>query len=86
MLLCIDRDPETRLRDLALRVGITERTVQKIVTELAEAGYVAVEKQGRCNRYRVLRDLCLRHPLESQHSVGRLLDLLRPETRGGEEG
>jgi hypothetical protein len=76
VLLCIYRDPETRLRDLARSVGITERMVQKIVTELAEAGYVVVEKQGRCNRYRVRRNLPLRHPLETQHSVGRLLDLL----------
>ena len=53
-----------------------ERMVQKIVAELAEAGYLAVEKEGRCNRYEVQRALRLRHPLESQHAVGRLLDLL----------
>lgn len=80
VLLCIYRDPDTRLRDIALKVGITERMVQRIVTELAEAGYVLVEKQGRCNRYRVRRSLRLRHPLETQHSVGRLLDFLGPAT------
>ena len=76
VLLCIYREPGIRLRDAALRVGITERMVQKIVAELAEAGYLAVEKEGRCNRYEVQRDLRLRHPVESQHAVGRLLDLL----------
>ena len=78
VLLCIYRDPGMRLREVALRVGITERMVQKIVTDLAEAGYVVVEKQGRCNRYQVRRNLRLRHPLETQHSVGQLLDLLCP--------
>ncbi len=79
VLLCIYRDPGIRLREVAQRVGITERMVQKIVTELAEAGYLIVEKQGRCNRYRVRRNLRLRHPLETRHSVGRLLDSLGPE-------
>ena len=70
VLLCIYRDSGIRLREVA-------RMVQKIVAELAEAGYLAVEKEGRCNRYEVQRSLRLRHPLESQHAVGRLLDLLR---------
>ncbi len=76
VLLCIYRDSGIRLREVAQRVGITERMVQKIVAELAEAGYLAVEKEGRCNRYAVQWDLRLRHPLESQQAVGRLLDLL----------
>ncbi len=76
VLLCIYRDSGIRLREVAQRVGITERMVQKIVAELAEAGYLAVEKEGRCNRYEVQRDFRLRHPLESQHAIGRLLDLL----------
>ena len=79
VLLCIYRDPGTRLRAVGLSVGITERMAQKIVTELAEAGYVAVEIRGRCNRYQVRRNLRLRHPLETQHSVERFLDLLGPE-------
>ena len=77
VLLCIYREPEIRLRDVALRVGITERMVQKIVADLAEAGYLVVEKNGRCNRYQLQIDLRLRHPLQSHHSVGRLLKLLR---------
>ena len=76
VLLCIYRDSGIRLREVAQRVGITERMVQRIVAELAEAGYLAVEKEGRCIRYEVQRALRLRHPLESQHAVGRLLDLL----------
>jgi len=76
VLLCIYRDPGTRLWDVRLSGGITERMAQKIVTELAEADYVAVEIRGRCNRYQVRRNLRLRHPLETQHSVEPFLDLL----------
>jgi len=76
VLLCIHRDPEIRLRDVAWQVGITERMVQRIVAELAEAGYVVIDKEGRCNHYRVQRRLRLRHPLESRQTVGRLLDVV----------
>jgi len=47
VLLCISRDPGVRLRDIAATVGITERTAYGIVTDLAEAGYVVREKDGR---------------------------------------
>ena len=80
MLLCIYRDPGIRLREVAQRVGITERMVQKIVAELAEAGYLVVKKDGRCNRYQVRRNRRLRHPLESHRAVGQLLDLLSPDS------
>lgn len=76
VLLCLYEQPELRLREVAHRVGITERMVQKIVSELEEAGYVTIEKQGRCNAYRLHTSLKLRHPLEAQHSVGELLKLL----------
>lgn len=76
VLLCVYLEPESRLREVAQRVGITERMVQKIVTELAEAGYLVVQKYGRCNHYQVQRERRLRHPLESQLAVGQLLELL----------
>ena len=79
VLLCLYREPDQRLRDVALAVGITERMVQRIVAELAEAGYLHIEKEGRCNRYTVTADLQLRHPLEMQHSIGELLEVLNGE-------
>lgn len=75
VLLCIARDPDIRLRDIATRVGITERAAQKIVGDLAADGYVAVTRVGRRNRYRLLPEGRFRHPLEAQHEVGELLDL-----------
>ena len=65
-----------RLRDIAQLVGITERMVQKIVAELIGAGYLGAGKQGRRNHYAVDPGRKLRHPLESHHSVGELLELL----------
>lgn len=76
VLLCLFRQPDLRLRDVAAAVGITERMVQRVVAELVEAGYLRIEKEGRCNRYTVFADLQLRHPLESQHTIGELLTVL----------
>lgn len=77
VLLCLFSDSEMRLREVAVQVGITERMVQKIVHELEEAGYLTIEKQGRCNSYRIHDQLLLRHPLEAHHSIGAVLKLLR---------
>lgn len=79
VLLCLYRQPDQRLRDVALAVGITERMVQRVVAELAEAGFLHIEKAGRCNRYTVTASLQLRHPLEMQHTIGELLEVLSGE-------
>ena len=76
VLLCIAEDPDVRLRDVAVRVGITERAVQRIVAELEDAGYVSHERIGRRNRYEVNSDLPLRHPLEDHLAIGALLRVL----------
>jgi predicted transcriptional regulator len=77
VLLCIDRDPDVRLRDIAAQVGITERAAQKIVHDLAADGYVDVRRVGRRNHYEVLTGGRFRHPLESGHEVSDLLRLFR---------
>lgn len=74
VLVCLAADPMARQRDIADRVGITERAVSGIVADLELGGYVLRERVGRRNRYKVSRRGRLRHPLESQHSVGQLLD------------
>lgn len=80
VLLTIASEPEVRLRDVAVRVGITERAAQRIVADLIEAGYLAAEKVGRRNRYAVNPDLPLRHPIERENKVAALLALTRPAT------
>lgn len=74
VLVALDTDPALRVRDLASLVGITERAVQRILSDLEAAGAVKIEKLGRRNRYRILRGARLRHPLEHHCSVGGLLD------------
>jgi len=76
VLLCLHRDPEIRLRDVADQVGITERAVQAIVQELVQEAIIEVEKLGRRNAYRIRHEAQLRHPLENHRRVGDLLRLL----------
>jgi DNA-binding MarR family transcriptional regulator len=77
VLLCISEDPDVRMTDIADRLAITERAVQRIVAELVEAGYLIRTKIGRRNHYRVDMSLRMRH-LETQHRrLGEFLDLLR---------
>lgn len=78
VLLCLARDPEARLRDVAQQVGVTERAVQRIVTELEEAGYVERAREGRRNTYVVRSGLPLRHPIEQHRTVASLIDLVDP--------
>ena len=78
VLLCIARDPVIRLRDIAAAVGITERAAQRIVSDLADAGYLTRERMGRRNRYAIHLELPLRHPLEADSPVGVLLEPLLP--------
>jgi DNA-binding IclR family transcriptional regulator len=76
VLLCIARDPDTRLRDIAETVGITERAAQRIVTDLIVSGYVESERHGRRSRYTINRRIAMRHPAQTNHEIGELLDLL----------
>jgi predicted ArsR family transcriptional regulator len=76
VLLCIARDPGVRLRDIAASVGITERSAHGIVTDLAEAGYVVKQKNGRRNRYQVQAHLPLPEPTSRERTVGEVLALL----------
>jgi len=76
VLVCIASDPEVRLRDVAVAVGITERAVLKILADLAVAGIVERRREGRRNRYRLNADQPLRHPLEAHRSVAALLAMV----------
>jgi DNA-binding MarR family transcriptional regulator len=83
VLLCIAHDPGTRLRDIAAALAITERRAYAIVTDLAEAGYVLVEKDGRRNRSQIQTHLPLREAITRERTIGEVLDvLLDPPARG----
>ena len=76
VLLCVARDPGIRHRDVAERVGITERAAQRIIGDLIESGYLERIKEGRRNRYSLHAELPLRHPLEENSQIGEVLDVL----------
>jgi DNA-binding transcriptional regulator PaaX len=76
VLVCIAKDPEIRLRDVANAVGITERAVQKIVLELQTAGIILKKRVGRRNQYEIQWSAPLRHPIEAHRTVGDLIALV----------
>jgi hypothetical protein len=83
VLLCIAREPGVRLRDVAARVGITERAVQRIISNLEAAGYLSRAREGRRNRYEVHAHRPMRHPVVAHREVSALLDvILRPGAVG----
>ena len=77
VLVCIARDPNMRVREIAQSVGITERAVQRILGELDQAGVIDRTRQGRRTHYEINERLPLRHPIESQHSIGELVRAVR---------
>lgn len=79
VLLCIAADAEIRVKDIAEKVGITERAAQRIVADLLAEGYLSRDKVGRRNRYHIHSELHFRHPVERHQQVGALLGILTHE-------
>ena len=75
VLLCLAEEPDLRLREAAERIGITERAVQRIVTDLEKAGVITRLREGRRNHYTVNEDAPLRHPSDAGITIGNLLRL-----------
>ena len=73
VLVAIAQDPGSRGRDIAERVGITERAAQAIISDLVESGYVVRTRVGRRNHYEIRPEMEVRHPNEQPASVGDLL-------------
>ena len=82
-LIVLARNPQARVREVALAVGISDRAAQTILNELVDAGYVTRERRGRRNRYILNTERPLRHPLEQQHAIGDLLRALGGFPAGG---
>ena len=79
VLLCIARDPQSRARDIAEQVGITERATQRILADLIAEGYATRTKVGRRNHYTINPGGHLRHPIFQELSIGPLLDVLNTD-------
>jgi hypothetical protein len=76
VLLCIAHDPGARLRDIAASLGITDRSVYGIVTDLTTAGYVVKHRDGRRNLYQIQAHLPLPEPASQEPAIGEVLALL----------
>lgn len=79
VLICLAEEPDARLRDVAARVGITERAVQSIIADLEQLGAITRTREGRRNHYEVHGDVQLRHPVEAHCTVENLLQIVHPE-------
>lgn len=86
VLFCISEDPDITLREVALRVGITERATQRIVAELEEGGYLSHERKGRRNHYELIDNAPLRHSIEAHVEIGDILRVLARHTTNQVEG
>ena len=82
VLLRIAQDPDARLRDIAVDLGITERSAYGIVTDLSQAGYVLKQKDGRRNRYEIQAHLPLPDPVGQEPAIGDVLATLMREGAG----
>ena len=76
VLAVLHSDPQLVVRQVAIKVGITERAVQRIIQDLDESEFIQREKVGRQNRYHVLTNQSLRHPIEAHRKIGDLLKLI----------
>lgn len=77
ILICLSKDGDLRIRDLAVMIGITERTVQLILTDLENDEYLQITKEGRRNHYKVVKNKPLRHSVEAHRTVTDLLKLVQ---------
>jgi DNA-binding IclR family transcriptional regulator len=80
-LIVIAREPDVRIREIAVTLGVTERTAQAIVNDLVEAGYLERTRVGNRSHYEVNHALPFRHAVERDHAVGELLGVLAPPLR-----
>jgi hypothetical protein len=76
VIILLSKQPDLILREVATQIGITERAVQRIIADLEDDGFLLREKVGRQNRYRVVHELPLRHPIESHRRIGDLVALV----------
>lgn len=76
VLALIGQRNQITAREIAAHVGLTERSVMRIIKDLETAGYIEKEKVGRANHYKIRRDLPLRRQGTQEVAIGELLRIL----------
>ena len=84
VLLCIARDRTMRMRDIGDQIGITERAAHRLVADLVDAGVVIREREGNRNRYTIVPDAPMGHPMLQEHWIGEVLAVLADRPRPAE--
>ena len=77
VLIALSKDPTLRIRDLVDLIGITERSVRAIISDLKEGGYIAIVKSGRRNEYKIKDGMNFRHPAEATYQINELLKIFK---------
>lgn len=77
VLILLSQHPSIVLREVARRVGITERAVQRIIADLEAANFIERERVGRQNHYLVMASQSLRHPIEAHRTIGDLVGIIK---------
>jgi len=75
VIICLAREPGLSLREVALKIGVTERAVHRIIADLEQEGYLSKKKVGRQNEYTLDLTKPLRHEMESNYSIGEALQI-----------
>ena len=75
VLLLIAANPQIKVREIAEQAQITERAASGITADLEDAGYLTKQRHGRRTTYAVHPEVAFRHPAESDHRVGELIDV-----------
>ncbi len=81
VLFLVSRQKTITARDMAKSVGVTEKAVRNIITDLESAGYIMRKKEGRCSRYKVNTDLPLPHEIYQDKAVGEILKAIDPKSK-----
>ena len=80
VLSYISHRASSTAREIAMYVGVTERTTHKIISDLEAASYITRRKIGRRNFYKVDPELPLRHHTKQDILVSELLEALTDES------
>ena len=70
------RHPRITARELSVEIGITERSVRKIIADLHNNGYITKKREGRRTRYGINPDQKLRHETHQEVEVDDFLEAM----------
>ena len=86
VLVYLAKHSQATSREIAQVAGVTERAIQKVITDLVNDGYIVRQRTGRGNTYHINPEQPMRHSMEREHAVGNLLKALGCDLNGQKNG